>query len=243
MLETGFVLLSNASFDDEAFFAQLIPTWGITAEEIGAGDDTLSFTVDGVFCSLALMPAPIPGDEAVQSAQGNYYCSDAVEIAEAHQAHLMVTVMNGGDADAVSMMRLYSQIISSCLHQDNATGVYTSGTVFSADFYNQCCQEYLPDDMPMMVWVFIGMGQNELGNQVFTIGMEKFQKEEMEILNSQSDMQTLHSTMLSMCSYIISADLTLNDGDTIGSSADQKWTISRSDSFYAPSEQSLKIEM
>ena len=92
-----------------------------------------------------------------------------------------------------------------------------------------------------MIWVYIGLGQNQQGNQLYTSGMAKFGKDEMEILNSPSDMARLHASLSSMCAYIISSGLVLKDGESIGFSAEQKWQISHSKSVYAPSEFSLKI--
>lgn len=73
--------------------------------------------------------------------------------------------------------------------------------------------------------------------------MDKFGKDEMEILNSPVSMQTLHSSLTAMCSYIISADLTLQDGESIGFSAEQKWVIHHSKSVYAKTDHSLKIQI
>ncbi len=242
MLENGFVLLTDTSFNNSQLISDLQTNWNITVEGAESNGDSFIFSVDDFMCAIAVMPAPIPNAEAEHYAQSNYYCSDALEIAKAHTAHLMVTVMSQAEGVEIDGMKLYSKIVSCCLGQDNATGVYTSGTVFSADFYRNICHEYLQGDaIPVMVWVFVGLGQNENGNQLYTVGMEKFQKEEMEINDSQLDMQTLHSSLLSMCSYIITSNLVLQDGETIGFSAEQKWAITRSESVYAPSEFSLKI--
>lgn len=248
MLENGFVLLTNNNFNTAQLINDLQSNWNITATDAESNDNSTTFTIDGFLCAIALMPAPIPAGEAERQAQGNYYCQDAVEIAKAHQAHLMVTVMNQTEGVEIDGMTLYSKIISSCLAQANATGVYTSGTVFSAGFYNQVCQQYLAgnqpaDSIPAMVWVFVGLGQNENGNQLYTVGMEKFGKAEMEILDTKLDMQTMHGSLLSMCSHIITSGLVLKDGETIGFSAEQKWSISHSPSVYAPSENSLKISV
>ncbi|XXQ67337.1 DUF4261 domain-containing protein [Neisseriaceae bacterium B1] len=91
-----------------------------------------------------------------------------------------------------------------------------------------------------MIWVYIGIGKNQQGNQLYTVGMQKFGKNE-EILNSQTAVNTLHATLLSICSYIISANITIQHGETLSFRADQKWAISRTKSVHAPSEDSLKI--
>lgn len=244
MLENGFVLLTNDTFDNQQLISNLQNEWHITTENAHSKDDSFIFSVGDFMCALAVMPKPIPNGEAELRARANYYCPDAADIAKAHRAHLMVTVMNQAEGTETECMTLYSKIIATCLGQDNATGVYTSGTVFSAEFYRSVCEQYLREDgIPLMVWVFVGMGQNENGNQLYTVGMNKFDKEEMEILNSKLDMKTLHTSLLSMCSHIITSGLTLKDGETVGFSAEQKWVITRSKSVYATSEYSLKINI
>lgn len=242
MLENGFVLLSAPLFDNAQFITQLHQDWQITDQEVQEKDGSLVFSVDSFLCAIALMPAPVPNDEAVYQARGNYFCEDAVQIASSHNAHLMVTVMSQEENVELQGMTLYTKLISTALYQGTATGVYTSGTVFSKEFYQTVVTQYLPkDEMPVMIWVFVRLGQTENGNQLYTVGMTKFGKDEMEILNSSLPMQTLHASLLSMCSYIISANLVLKDGETMGFSAEQKWQITRSQSVYADSDMSLKI--
>lgn len=241
MLENGFVLLNENKFNIHQLLNDLKTDWNITPQ-VEQHQDSFILTVGDFLCVIALMPAPIPNGEAAQRAKGNYYCPNAVSDAEAHKAHLMITVMNQAENSEITGMNLYSKIISSSLNQENATAVYTSGTVYTADFYQKVSQQYLPNnEIPIMIWVYIGLGQNEQGNQLYTSGMAKFGKDEMEILNSKINMGTLHASLSSMCSYIISSSLILKDGETIGFSAEQKWAISRSKSVYAPSEFSLKI--
>lgn len=243
MLENGFVLLNSHEFNIHQLINDLETDWGISAQA-ERHQDSFILNIGDFLCVLGLMPAPVPNGEAAHYAKGNYYCPDAVAAAEAHQAHLMVTVMNQAENTEVLGMNLYSKIVSSCLKPQNATAVYTSGTVYTADFYRKVAQQYLPNnEIPIMIWVYIGLGQNQQGNQLYTSGMAKFGKDEMEILNSPMDMGRLHASLSSMCAYIISSGLVLKDGESIGFSAEQKWQISYSKSVYAPSEFSLKIDI
>ena len=71
--------------------------------------------------------------------------------------------------------------------------------------------------------------------------MRQFDKMEMEIRASQHDMSDLHSTLLGICAYIISEDVTLHDGETIGFSAEQQLRISQSPAIAGSAEETLKI--
>lgn len=72
--------------------------------------------VGDMLCAIALMLVPIPNNEAVYYAKGNYYSPDAVAIAQAHQAHLMVSVINHNPKSELERMKLYSKIVTSCFN-------------------------------------------------------------------------------------------------------------------------------
>ena len=238
----GFVLLQENRFDSAAFLRTLQQEWGISPEEDGELDgDMLTFNVGENLCAVSLMPAPIPDGEAEDNAAFNYYWPEAVEITRQHQAHLLVAVMPGGEDSAVARMQLYSKIICSCLADANALGVYTSGTVFAPDFYRSVCAEMRQGQLPVPIWVFLGLYQDEGGNNAYTIGMRQFDKMEMEIRASQHDLNDIHGTLLGICAYIISQDVTLHDGETIGFSAEQQLRISRSPAIAGGAEETLKI--
>ena len=238
----GFVLLKENRFDSAAFLRTLQQEWGIRPEEDGElGGDILTFNVGEHICAVSLMPAPIPNNEAEDNAAFNYFWPEAVETTQQHQAHLLVAVMAGGEEGAIARMSLFSKIVSSCLADANALGVYTSGTVFAPDFYRSLCDEMRQGQLPVPVWVFIGLYADEGGNHAYTIGMSQFDKMEMEIRASQHDLNDIHGTLLGICTYIISQDVTLHDGETIGFSAEQKLAISRSPGIAGVAEESLKI--
>jgi len=238
----GFVLLKENRFDSAAFFHTLQQEWGIRPEEDDElGGDILTFHVGGNLCAVSLMPAPVPNNEAEDNAAFNYYWPEAVETTRQHQAHLLVAVMPGDEDNALARMQLYSKIISSCLADANALGVYTAGTVFAPDFYRSFCEEMRQGQLPVPVWVFLGLYQDEGGNHAYTIGMSQFDKMEMEIRASQHDLNDIHGTLLGICTYIISQDVTLHDGETIGFSAEEKLAISRSPAVAGVAEESLKI--
>ena len=119
--------------------------------------------------------------------------------------------------------------------------MYTSGTVFAPDFYRTFCDAMHQGEQPVPVWVFIGLYADEGGNHAYTIGMAQFDKMEMEIRASQHDMSELHNTLLGICTYLISEDVTLHDGETIGFSAEQQLRITQSPAIAGGAEETLKI--
>ena len=247
----GFVLLKENRYDPARILAALQRDWGIVPDRGDTptvAEDSLMFNVNGLLCSVALMPAPVPGGEAERvalNAAFHYFRWDAVGAARQHQAHLLVVVMPFGNdaATPITVMSLYSKLVCACLADDNALGIYTSGTVFAPAFYREACDGLRHGKLPVMAWIFIGVYylHDEDGSNAYTIGLEQFGKMELEILASRHDVSELHVFLCSICDYFIANDVTLHDGETIGFSEDEKLAITRSPRVAGVAEETLKI--
>ena len=98
----GFVLLSTPEWDLDAFKRQLKADWDIDypptdGEQVEENDDktTAVFDVDSMTVAVSLMEAPVPDGEAEYWANSNFMEKDAaVSAAKAHQAHVMVAILN-----------------------------------------------------------------------------------------------------------------------------------------------------
>lgn len=242
----GFVLLKENRYDPSRILAALQRDWGIVPDSGEAPtitEDSLMFNVNGLLCSVALMPAPLPNNEAEQNAAFNYFWPEAVATVRQHQAHLLVVVMPLGNdaATPITMMSLYSKLVCACLADDNALGIYTSGTVFAPDFYQDMCNALRHGELPIMAWIFIGLYGDEGGSNAYTIGLEQFNKMELEILASRHEPNELFTFLCGICDYLIANDVTLRDGETIGFSEDEKLAITRSSRVAGIAEETLKI--
>ena len=242
----GFVLLKENRYDPARILVALQRDWGIVPDRGEAPtitEDSLMFNVNGLLCSVALMPAPLPNNEAEQNAAFNYFWPEAVATVRQHQAHLLVVVMPLGNdaATPITVMSLYSKLVCACLADDNALGIYTSGTVFAPDFYQDMCNALRHGELPIMAWIFIGLYGDEGGSNAYTIGLEQFNKMELEILASRHEPNELFTFLCGICDYLIANDVTLRNGETIGFSEDEKLAITRSSRVAGIAEETLKI--
>ena len=154
----GFVLLKEKRYDPARILDALQRDWGIvpdSGDTPTVAEDSLMFNVNGLLCSVALMPAPVLGGEAERvalNAAFHYFRWDAVGAARQHQAHLLVVVMPFGNdaATPITVMSLYSKLVCACLADDNALGVYTSGTIFAPAFYRDACNALRHGELPIM---------------------------------------------------------------------------------------------
>ena len=244
----GSVLLSKAEWDKEQLIRNLREEWGIVDEEPDEGDeddensdDAVVMRVGDMMLIVTLFHGHIPDNEAEINAENNYMWPEAVEVAKAHKAHIMVAVL-GEEEKLLERGKLFTKAMAVCCKQKYATGVYTSGVVFEPRFYEGLADMLKKDELPIFNWVWFGLYRSEGGLNGYTYGMDVFGKEEMEVLNTDAEPEELRDFLASLASYVLACDVTLQDGETIGFSADDKHTITRSPGVSLPEEQmTLKI--
>ena len=98
------------------------------------------------------------------------------------------------------------------------------------------------DNLPLQLWLYIGIIKQEDKSSVYTYGMKEFGKSEIEIIDSAMDSDELYYFLLSILQYILEGDVILNDGETIGFSEEEKIKITESKAVYLDGN-SLKLEV
>ena len=242
---TGFILLSKGKWDKQQFIQDMKEKWNITVDEHDASedksDDALVFEVGDMLAAVSLGTYPIPNGEAEINAENNYMWEDAVKIAKEHCAHIMVAVL-GQEEDLLEKGKLFTKLVAACCRQKYATGVYTSGVVFEPRFYEGFADMMQNDELPIFNWIWFGLYRDENGMNAYTYGMDVFGKDEMEVLGTDAEPSDLRDFLASLVSYVLENDVELHDGETIGFSAGDKRTITRSPGVSLPEEQmTLKI--
>ena len=225
----GFVLLERADFDAEKYVKDLKKDWGIDYDfEITHDNNTIIADNNGMILTVSLMPAPIPDNEAIEQAKTNYRWDGAVEAAERHKAHLLVSVINRGDMDNIEGAKHYVKLLANATKQEGCLGINILGTVIHPQMYYDFAKLYDEnDDFPIENIVYIGLYGDE-NNTVsgYTYGLEQFGKKELEIIKSSEEAEEVYNFLASISDYIITSDVVLNDGETIGFSEEQKIQIS-----------------
>lgn len=248
----GFVLLNSSEFDIEQLKSHLQQDWNITvsdaekeedqAESDSDGPPPLVFEAEGCMLAVSFINAPVPDDEAVRNAASNYLWPQAAQVAETHVAQLIVAVFKR-EASQLDAAAVYTKLVSSCLKLPNAIGIYTSGTVFQPEFYQEVTENMKQEgQFPLLNLIYFGLLRTENGVSGYTIGLQNFGKDEIEVLDSSYEPADLRDFLADIAWYIISADVTLHDGETIGFSEEQKLAITRSAGVSLPHD-TLKIQL
>ena len=238
----GFVLLSEGEWDKRQFIQDMKEKWDIAVvEDADQRDDAVVFKVDDMIAAVSLMPAPIPNGEAEANAENNYLWKDAVKVAKEHRAHLMVAVL-GKEENILEKGMFYTKLAAACCRQKYAVGVYTSGVVFEPRFYESFADMMQEGELPIFNWVWFGLYRSKGGLNAYTYGMDVFGKDEMEVLNADAEPDDLRNFLASLTGFVLENNIELQDGKTIGFTAEDKHTITRSPGVSLPEEQmTLKI--
>ena len=239
----AFVLLSEPEWDRERYIADIKADWDITVnvDDDEEYKDMIVDEIGDMRLAVRYIGMPVPNKEAEDYAAVNYMWKNAVEVTASHKAQIMIAALGGGTPDEKG--RLLVKAVSSALKQDKAIAVYSDGAVYEPEFYNACTEILKSGGLPVpaLVWFGVGgYGRDEWG--IYTFGMRKFGKEEMETyVGKDIDINDVRAFMCDIVNYVLIDDVTLKDGETIGFTADQKLKITLSKGISVGGK-TLKIE-
>lgn len=235
-MRLGFVLLENEVMDWAAFFAHMQAEWGIGLDASPNDDNTLVFDWEDMMIAVSFIPAPIP--EAVDNAKNNVFWEGGVELVKQHRSHVIVAVMRAGDAITQSLM--YSMVASSLLKLSNAIGIYQVPTVFPADYFVMVADAIREDILPVPTWIYFGIYPDGDDFSGYTYGMTYFGMDEIEVIKTQAEPAELYDFLMDVAYYVLDNGITLQDGETLGFSEEQKLPVARSPGVAVDGE-SIKI--
>ena len=233
----SFVLLDEPVFSLEQLVSDLKEDWNIDIKkddkaEMDLENVTAVFSVDNMLATIGLIPAPVPDDEAVHNAETNFRWKEAVEVTKSHRAHLVVAVLSQ-DKPMIEAGTLLVKLGAACLKQQHAIAINTAGTVMEPNVYKEYAKDAIADGMfPILDLVFFGIYSNDNGKTIsgYTFGLQIFNKDEIEVLDSQHSASEVFEFLIDIASYVVESDAILKDGETIGFSEEQKLPITKSKS-------------
>ena len=241
----NYVLLDDVKWDKAALLRDLKERWGIEDEsteddEEGDNDDTLVIDYQGAMIAISFMPAPIPDNEAEYAAEKNFMWPAGKDIIKQHKAHILVAQLGKGIPPIESGLMLVKAVVSAC-KQNGVLGIYTSEVVLEPRYYLTFAEKINEDEYPITNLVWVGLYNSEKGLCGYTAGMRNFGYDEMEVLNSSAEPDELLDFLTSIANYVVLEDVILQDGETIGFTADQQLAITKSKGVAVDGD-SLKIE-
>ena len=230
----GMVMLNDEnSFSVEHFLNDFKNSNCDNIKEPTGDSSSFVFTVDGETVAVAHMDVPIPIGDIEGSAQYAYNWLTALDDTKDHKSHLIVSLMQGGQ-NQVKRFEIFTQVLCSLLRTTNAIGVYKGNQsllIPKADYLNEA--EAMSDKyLPLKLWIYFGLSVTDKGNSGYTYGLKEFNKTEMEIVNSSKNLENIRGFLFNISHYVLEYDVTFGDGQTVGSSEEEKIAISFSKGIF-----------
>lgn len=205
-----------------------------------SGVDARIYTVGSMRLIMGYMDFPVPDGEAEYHAQFNYMWKEAVEVTKTHKAHMIVSVMGEGTPQEKGI--LFAKAVTTLCRQENTAGVYANNVVYEPRFYVAMAEIMEKGDFPIFNLVWFGLGRTEKGVSAYTCGLTSLGKDEIEILDSGQKPSEVREFLMNIVDYVVTEDVILHDGETIGESNEQRLKIVKSEGVNVEGE-SLKIMM
>lgn len=226
-----FILLEDKTFDFQTLLKDIKSDWEyeIPPEDLEVeSTPSLVTEVDGVIVAVSLVPNPLPNNIAEDHARTNTNWEGVEDAALRHEAYVMVVVINKG-ASTLSNATLSVQVSSSIARQKNAIAIDSLGTLYEPEYYIKTTNVFLDEDMlPIPLMIFIGIYEQNNKINGYTYGMHHFGKQELEVLSSRKSPEEIYHFLTDVAAYLISENVALKDGESIGFSIDQRIPVSLS---------------
>ena len=88
------------------------------------------------------------------------------------------------------------------------------------------------DFFPINLLIYIGLRLENNNPGGYTYGLAQFNKTEMEIVDSGHSLEEIREFLFNMAHYVLEFDITFRDGETCGTSEEEKIKISYSKGKY-----------
>jgi hypothetical protein len=235
------IFVDGDSYQLDSVLDDIRQRWGFEISAPGSDDEAAIIEIAGQTVALAFMSVPIPWPDIEGTAKYAYNWINAIDDLADHTGHAIVSVM-AGEGSPKERFLLLSKVLYSVLAASDAIGVYQGeqSLLISRRQYLNVMDNLEPDDVPLSLWIYIGLKEYKSAKCAYTYGLTAFDKKEIEIINSKLDLENLYNLLFSFSSYIINRDVTLKDGETIGFTAEQKIGIRWSKGEFVKGE-SIKL--
>jgi hypothetical protein len=237
------MFVNGKRYQLDAIVDNLKNEWGLAISDITGNDDSAIITIDGDMVAIAYLAAPIPMSDIEGTAQYAYNWPSVLADLKDFTGHAIVSIM-GSEKTTLEQYKLLSKVLSSMLNTSPSVGIYqgSQSLLIPNDQYKESAEALKADSLPVDLWIYLGLRKSENGNSIYTYGLTAFAKHEMEIINSTLELDDLYNFIINICAYIIGSNVTLNSGETLGYTANQKINITLSKGQFVEG-QSLKLAL
>jgi hypothetical protein len=193
---------------------------------------------------LAHMPAPIPGGEAEDNAEGNFLWPDGKEKVSKHRSHVIVGNVGAEERTPIQSALEVSQLVLVALDLFDGIGVYwgNASVCNSREIFETFCAGISQEHLPVPVWLrfqLVRTSDVEIG--LYTLGMNQFDLMDIEVDRCTMDIESLFECVSNIAHYLIHNGPVIADGHTVGGSEDERILVRHRPSMIDENRQVYKI--
>jgi len=200
------------------------------------GADTVGF--------LAHLPAPIPGGEAEQNADGNFLWPNGKAAAVRHGSHVIVTNVGSEEQTPVQSAIALTRLALVALNVFDGIGVYwgNASVCNSREIFEDFCEGISEEHVPVPMWLrfqLVRATDDEIG--LYTLGMHQFGLMDIEVERCKMDIEGLFEFVSNIGHYLIQSGPVIADGNTVGGSEGERILVHHRSSMIDDDRQVYKI--
>ncbi|WP_172250162.1 DUF4261 domain-containing protein [Saccharibacillus deserti] len=188
-------------------------TLGLEVEG-GVHEGQLLIHYRGMTVTADYVPAPLPDGEAESNGKYNRLWPEAEQEIAGYAAQLLVTLRNA--ANGLSGHRFLTQTLAALLAGNaEALAVYSAPLLVSRADYLASAELLQEKELPVNLWVFVGLYGGESGGSAYTHGMADFGSDEFELLNSKRSGNEIFELTFSVVHYAVARNIRFQGGEEI----------------------------
>jgi hypothetical protein len=248
IMNLAFVLLSEAKLprgeDVERAFAsyakkgQVLRLRPVKPKKPGGGDTLELDTGGGGYAVVALMPGPVPNQEADEAVRYSVSGLGGRWKLPPHKAHLVVTAQ--GTGTPVESLDAFTSLVAAVAEAAHAVGVYcgNAGATHDPKFFRELAREH---DGPsrLMLWSGVSIAREDDGRfSLLSLGMKQLELPDLLLVVPSAKKDDALPALYDLLAYVVSRGAALPEGDTVGPSEHDRWRV-----HYVPSPADPKVKV
>jgi len=210
-------------------------------------EEVISFTLDEVEINAVIVEKPIPWADLEGPCQTSFIWKDAAPQVRSHAAHIIACASSAAEETPPKVLAWYlTKGIEALLPTVDALGVYWgAGTlVMPRDIFMEMSAESSIEDLPLYLWIDFRCNRDSEGScSLFTTGLKPLGFMEIEIAGAPRQPSELMDKAYNIAHYLLDNGPVVKDGDTIGTSADERIRVRHTKSFVKPAEKVYRLEL
>lgn len=193
---------------------------------------------------VALMPHAVPGGEADDAARFSISEISGWTLPP-HGAHLVVTLQETQPVPATVSLARFTGIMAAVTEACNAVGLYwgAAGATHNPQFVISVAEEKHTDAL-LMLWTGVSVAREDDGRlSLLSLGMRQLDLPDLLLTAPAAETESAFECFFDLLAYATNRGAAPADGDTIGRTQDERWTVRSVASPLDPAVEVWRVDM